>query len=202
MTITYVYGRNLYVNTTNRCDMNCTFCLRHTGDGVGTGSDLWLDREPTREEILADIRKRNPAEFDQLVFCGYGEPSYRLDDILWVCEQLKGEGFPLPIRMDTNGHADLINGKETVPLMAGKLDILSISLNDATPERYVERCRPAFGAESFQAMLDFARAAVKVIPTVIMTVVDNMPQEEIEACRVLCEELGATFRVRVYSTDW
>lgn len=202
MTITYVYGRNLYVNTTNRCDMNCTFCLRHTGDGVGTGSDLWLDREPTREEILADIRKRNPAEFDQLVFCGYGEPSYRLDDILWVCEQLKGEGFPLPIRMDTNGHADLINGKETVPLMAGKLDILSISLNDATPERYVERCRPAFGAESFQAMLDFARAAVKVIPTVIMTVVDNIPQEEIEACRVLCEELGATFRVRAYSTDW
>ena len=202
MTITYVYGRNLYVNTTNKCDMNCTFCLRHTGDGVGTGSDLWLEREPTREEILADIRTRNPADYDQLVFCGYGEPSYRLDDILWVCAQLKDSGFPLPIRMDTNGHAALINGKETVPLMAGKLDILSISLNNASAEAYVERCRPAFGPESYQAMLDFTRAAVRVIPTVLMTVVDNMPAEEIEACRAICEGLGATFRVRAYSTDW
>lgn len=202
MTITYVYGRNLYVNTTNKCDMNCTFCLRHTGKGVGTGSDLWLEREPTREEILADIQARNPADYDQLVFCGYGEPSYRLDDILWVCGQLKGSGFPLPIRMDTNGHADLINGRETVPLMAGKLDILSISLNNASADTYVERCRPAFGPESYQAMLDFTRAAVRVIPTVLMTVVDNMPAEEIAACRRICEDLGAVFRVRAYSTDW
>lgn len=202
MTITYVYGRNLYVNTTNRCDMNCTFCLRHTGDGVGTGSDLWLEREPDREEILADIQARRAEDYDQLVFCGYGEPSYRLDDILWVCRRLRDSGFPLPIRMDTNGHADLINGKKTVPLMAGLLDILSVSLNNADPERYAERCRPAFGPESYQAMLDFTREAVKVIPSVCMTVVDNMPEEEIEACRRICAGLGAEFRVRAYTTDW
>ena len=202
MTITYVYGRNLYVNTTNRCDMNCTFCLRRTGDGVGTGSDLWLEREPTREEILADIRGRNAADYDQLVFCGYGEPSYRLDDILWVCRRLKDGGFPLPIRMDTNGHADLINGRETVPEMAGLIDSLSISLNSASAETYLERCRPAFGPESYQSMLDFTRAAVAAIPAVRMTVVDNMPAEEIAECRRICEGLGAAFYAREYSTDW
>lgn len=202
MIITYSYGSNLYVNTTNRCDMNCVFCLRNSGDGVGTGDSLWLEREPTREEILTDIQSRALDGFQQLVFCGYGEPTYRLDDILWVCARLKEAGFPLPIRMDTNGHGDLINGKQTAPLMKGLIDILSISLNNATAPAYVERCRPAFGEKAFQAMLDFTRDAVALIPTVIMTVVDNMPAAEIEDCRRICEELGATFRVRHYSTEW
>lgn len=202
MTITYTYGANLYVNTTNRCDMNCTFCLRHTGDGVGTGSDLWLEREPTREEILSDIRGRSLDGLEQLVFCGYGEPSYRWDDILWVCDRLKESGFPLPIRMDTNGHGDLICGRPTAAEAGGRLDILSISLNDATPEAYVARCRPRDGARAYEAMLEFTRQAVKAVPLVMMTVVDNMPREEIEACRVICEGLGAQFRVRQYSTQW
>ena len=202
MTITYTYGTNLYVNTTNRCDMNCEFCLRSSGDGVGSADSLWLEREPTREEILADIRSRDPGQFKQLVFCGYGEPTYRLNDILWVCRQLKDGGWPIPIRMDTNGHGDLINGRATVPLMAGLIDILSISLNDADAATYARRCRPLFGEASYQAMLDFTREAAKVIPTVIMTVVDNMPAEEIQRCRDICEGLGATFRVRHYSTNW
>lgn len=202
MTITYSYGKNLYVNTTNRCDMNCEFCLRASGDGVGSADSLWLEREPTREEILADILAQDASAYDQLVFCGYGEPTYRLDDILWVCRELKQRKYPLPIRMDTNGHSDLINGKPTVPLMAGLIDILSISLNNGTAQAYVDRCHPAFGAQSYQAMLDFTRQAAKVIPTVMMTVVDNMPAEEIEQCRKICEGLGATFRVRHYSTNW
>lgn len=202
MTITYTYGKNLYVNTTNRCDMNCTFCLRHTGDGVGTGSDLWLEREPGREEILADIQGRSLDGLEQLVFCGYGEPAYRWDDILWVCDRLKEAGFPLPIRMDTNGHGDLICGRPTAAEARGRLDILSISLNDATPEAYVARCRPRDGARAYEAMLEFTRQAVRAVPLVMMTVVDNMPREEIEACRAICEGLGARFRVRRYSTEW
>ena len=201
MTITYSYGTNLYVNTTNRCDMHCDFCLRQSGDGVGEADSLWLEREPTREEILADIQKRDLSQYKELVFCGYGEPSYRLHDILWVCDRVK-EVSAIPIRMDTNGHGDLINGRATVPLMAGLIDILSISLNDADAATYARRCRPLFGEESYQAMLDFTRQAVRVIPTVIMTVVDNMPAGEIERCRAICEGLGATFRVRHYSTNW
>ena len=202
MTITYVYGDNLYVNTTNRCDCSCTFCLRSSGNGVGSADSLWLEREPSRQEILDDILARDPAAFKQLVFCGYGEPTYRLDDILWVCRTLKQSGFPLPIRMDTNGHGDLICGRPIAREMAGLVDVLSVSLNNATAQTYVARCRPAQGEAAYQAMLDFTRSAVQYVPTVMMTVVDNMPAEEIEACRAICQDLGATFRVRAYSTKW
>ena len=201
MTITYVYGKNLYVNTTNRCDCSCAFCLRTTGDRVGDSGPLWLEREPTREEILADIQKRDLSQYQELVFCGYGEPTYRLEDILWVAEQVKGYSS-IPIRMDTNGHSDLIHGKPTAHFFAGKFDILSISLNRATAEDYQATCRSKYGIESYQAMLDFTREAVKYVPKVIMTVVDTMPQEEIEACGRICRSLGATYRVRTYSTEW
>lgn len=201
MTITYVYGKNLYVNTTNRCDCSCTFCLRTTGDRVGDSGPLWLEREPTREEILADIQKRDLTQYQELVFCGYGEPTYRLEDILWVAEQVKGYSS-IPIRMDTNGHSDLIHGRPTAHLFAGKIDILSISLNRATAEDYQATCRSKYGIESYQAMLDFTREAVKYVPKVIMTVVDTMPQEEIEACGRICRALGAVYRVRTYSTEW
>ena len=201
MTITYVYGKNLYVNTTNRCDCSCTFCLRTTGDRVGDSGPLWLEREPTREEILADIQKRDLSQYQELVFCGYGEPTYRLEDILWVAEQVKGYSS-IPIRMDTNGHSDLIHGRPTAHLFAGKFDILSISLNRAAAEDYQATCRSKYGIESYQAMLDFTREAVKYVPKVIMTVVDTMPQEEIEACGRICRSLGATYRVRTYSTEW
>lgn len=201
MTITYVYGNNLYVNTTNRCDCSCTFCLRTTGDRVGDSGPLWLEREPTREEILSDIQKRDLTQYRELVFCGYGEPTYRLEDILWVAEQVKGFS-DIPIRMDTNGHSDLIHGRPTAPLFAGRFDILSISLNRATAEAYQATCRSKYGPESFQAMLDFTRQAVKYVPKVIMTVVDTMSPQEIEACGRLCRSLGATYRVRTYSTEW
>ena len=201
MTITYVYGKNLYVNTTNRCDCSCTFCLRTTGDRVGDSGPLWLEREPTREEILADIQKRDLSQYQELVFCGYGEPTYRLEDILWVAEQVKGYSS-IPIRMDTNGHSDLIHGRPTAHLFAGKFDILSISLNRATAEDYQATCRSKYGIESYQAMLVFTREAVKYVPKVIMTVVDTMPQEEIEACGRICRSLGVTYWVRTYSTEW
>lgn len=201
MTITYVYGKNLYVNTTNRCDCSCTFCLRTTGDRVGDSGPLWLEREPTREEILVDIRRRDLTQYQELVFCGYGEPTYRLEDILWVAEQVKGYS-KIPIRMDTNGHSDLIHGCPTAQRFAGKFDILSISLNRATAEDYQDTCRSKYGVESYQAMLDFTREAVKYVPKVIMTVVDTMPPEEIQACGEICRSLGAVYRVRTYSTEW
>jgi TatD family-associated radical SAM protein len=201
VTITYVYGKNLYVNPTNRCDCNCVFCLRHTGDGVGTGSNLWLEDEPTREEMLESILSHDLSQFEQLVFVGYGEPTYRLEEILWVAEQVK-KACAIPIRMDTNGHSDLIWGKPTAHLFEGKFDIVSVSLNNATAETYQATVRSRYGIESYQAMLDFTRDIVKYVPKVVMTVVDTLPEEEIEACRKICEGLGAVYRIRKYSTEW
>ena len=102
MTITYVYHQNLYVNVTNRCPNACEFCLRVSGDRVGDSGSLWLDREPTREEILQDIQARDLSAYGQLVFCGFGEPTCRLEDILWVCDRVKAAS-PIPIRINTNG---------------------------------------------------------------------------------------------------
>ncbi len=201
MIITYVYGRNLYVNTTNRCTCACEFCLRTTGDGVGTGTNLWLEREPTRGEILADILARDLSAYDELVFCGYGEPTFRWDDIAWVIDELRKTHPAVRIRMDTNGHGSHINGRDIAPELPGRIDTVSISLNRPAAADYDAVVHPDF-PDAFGAMCAFTRGCVQAGVDVVMTVVDNMPQHEIEASRAVCEGLGARFRVRHYETDW
>lgn len=202
-TITYEYGENLYVNVTNRCNFNCTFCLRHnnhTGGSIYT-HNLWLTREPTREEILTSIEGWDLSRYQQLVFCGFGEPSYRMEDICWVIDRMKEHGTKLFTRMDTNGTGSLIHGRDIAPEFAGRFDMVSISLNTDTAEKYEALCRPA-QAGAYEAMLDFAREVRRYVPRVMMTVVDTIPEEEIARCREICEQdVGAEFRVREYIED-
>ena len=199
MTITYEYGNNLYVNTTNRCDFSCEFCLRHNGSGGSIYTDnLWLEREPTREEILASIESRDLSKYGQLVFCGFGEPSYRIDDICWVIDRMRERGEKMYTRMDTNGTGSLIHGRDIAPDFAGRFDMVSISLNTDTAEKYDALCHPEVPG-AYQAMKDFAKELRQYVPKVMMTVVDTIPKEEIEACRRICEdEVGAVYRVREY----
>lgn len=198
-TICYEYGGNLYVNLTNRCDCACTFCLRNNGArGSIYADDLWLEREPTRQEILDALKQREPEGYPELVFCGFGEPTYRIDDIFWVIDQLKPK-LP-PVRINTNGHANLIHGRDVTPELAGRVDTLSISLNASTCQEYLALTRPQAGEAAWEAMLDFTRRAAAYVPKVVMTVVDKGDKSpaEIEACRALCARLGATLRVRSY----
>lgn len=203
-TISYEYGDSLYVNLTNRCDCACVFCLRHNGHkGSIYADDLWLDHEPTRQEALDDLLKRDLASYPEIVFCGFGEPTCRIDDILWLVDQMKQAVPNLPpIRINTNGHANLIHGRDVTPELAGRIDVLSISLNGSTCEEYVKVTRPRDGDKAWEAMLDFTRKAAQYVPRVVMTIVnkDKSP-EEIEACRAMCESLGATLRVREYIPD-
>ncbi len=203
-TISYAYGPALYVNLTNRCDCACVFCLRHNGHkGSIYADDLWLDHEPTRQEALEDLLARDLPKYSELVFCGFGEPAYRMDDILWLVDRLKeaAPGLP-PVRINTNGHADLILGRDVAPELKGRIDALSISLNGSTCEEYVAVTRPRDGDRAWEAMLDFTRRAVRYVPTVMMTVVDkDKSPQELEACRALCESLGARLRVRAYIPD-
>ena len=201
-TITYEYRENLYVNVTNRCNFNCEFCLRHNGHGGSIYThNLWLEREPTREEILADIEKWDLSKYKQLVFCGFGEPVYRLEDICWVIDQLKAKGKKPFVRMDTNGTGNLIHGRNVCPDFGGRFDMVSISLNTDTAEKYNALCHPVQEG-AYEAMKSFAKELRQYVPTVMMTVVDTIPKEEIENCRKICEEeIGAVYRVREYIED-
>ena len=197
MTITYEYGKNLYVNLTNRCPNRCEFCLRTHSAGSIYAENLWLEREPSKEEILEDIKKRDLNQYQQLVFCGYGEPTCRLQDLLWLCDQVK-KFSSIDIRINTNGLSDLINGKHSAAQLDDRVDIVSISLNAPNAEKYEDVCHSEFGLEAFPAILKFAAEAGLYVPKVYMTVVDTMPQADIDECRRICEELGAIFRVRKY----
>ena len=203
MTITYEYEGALYVNLTNRCNCACVFCLRHNGHkGSIYADDLWLEHEPTREEILADFAQRDLSKYRELVFCGFGEPMFRWEDIAWTVDRLKGQGIKLPIRINTNGHGNHINGRDITPEMAGRIDVVSVSLNGATAQESVEVTRPGHGEQAWEDMLDFTRRAVKYVPDVVMTIVnkDKTPAD-IENCRAMAESLGARLRVREYIPD-
>ena len=201
MTISYEYEGALYVNLTNRCDCACVFCLRHNGHkGSIYADDLWLEHEPTREEALDDLRKRDLPSYRELVFCGFGEPMFRTDDILWLVDRLKEEvsGLP-PVRINTNGHANLIQGRDVTADLAGRIDTVSISLNGSTAEEYCAVTQPKDGVRGWEAMLDFTRRATAYVPHVVMTIVDkDKTPEEIQRCRTLAESLGARLRVRAY----
>ena len=196
MTITYEVGDGLYVNVTNRCTNACEFCVRQTADG--TYGELWLEREPTKEEILSDILSRDLQKYSEIVFCGYGEPTIRLDDILYVCGELK-KTHSTPIRINTNGHACLIYGRDVTPSLEGLVDRVSVSLNTANAEDYVSVCHPDFGEEAYQALLDFAAKAQKYVPSVALSVVrGSIPDEDIEKCKAIASKAGVPLKVREF----
>ena len=196
MTILYPLYGNLYVNMTNRCPCACTFCLRNNGDELNGSGNLWLDREPSVEEVKAEFDKFSPDGYQDIVFCGYGEPTERLEDVLEVAAYVKSK-FGKKTRINTNGIANLIYNKDVTPMFEGKMDAVSISLNTPDPQKYLELTRNKFGLESFDAMLAFARDVKKYVPSVTMTTVEStISQQEEEKCRKICEELGVTYRIR------
>jgi len=198
MTITYPVKNGIYVNMPNRCPCACTFCLRQNGDSVYGSEPLWLDREPTVEEVCKSIDGWNLSEYSEVVFCGYGEPTERLDDLLKVAAHIRSKS-DIKIRINTNGLADLIWGESTAPKLKGLIDAVSVSLNATNKEDYFKIVRPKFGMESYDAMLKFTKDCVQYVPNVMMTVVDVVTtQEEQELSRKICESLGATLRIRPY----
>ena len=198
MTITYPVNKGLYINMTNRCPCNCTFCLRHNAEGVYGSDSLWLDREPTVQEVCDSVDTWDLNQFDEVVFCGYGEPTERLEDLLLVAKYIKAKG-DIKIRINTNGLADLIWQKQTAPQLKDLIDTVSISLNTPNQEDYLKVVRPKFGVESYDAMLRYAKDCTAYVPNVVMTVVDVVTtKEEQEQCRKICENIGARLRVRPF----
>ena len=198
MTITYAGRNGIYVNLTNRCPCACTFCLRQNRDKVFNSDSLWLEREPTVKEICDSIDTWDLAKYEEIVFCGYGEPTERLEDLLKVAEYIKSKSS-IPIRINTNGLAALIAGEKVAHKLEGLIDTVSVSLNATNKEDYFKLVRPKFGIDSYDAMLSFTKECTKYVPNVIMTVVDEVTsKEEQEKCREICESIGAKLRVRPY----
>ena len=198
MTITYPVKNGIYVNMTNRCPCACTFCLRHNGEGVYGSDSLWLEREPTVQEICDSIDAWDLTKYSEVVFCGYGEPTERLDDLLQVAAHIRSKS-DIKIRINTNGLADRIWNERTAPKLKGLIDTVSISLNATNKEDYFQTVRPKFGIDSYDAMLAFAKDCTEFVPHVVMTVVDVVTtKDEQKLCRKICESVGATLRIRPY----
>ncbi|WP_101876331.1 TIGR04100 family radical SAM protein [Lachnoclostridium edouardi] len=196
MTILYRVHHNLYVNMTNKCPCACTFCLRQTRDEMEGSGSLWLKREPSVEEIKKEFEKFDLSQFEEVVFCGFGEPTERFDDLIQVAAFVK-QTYGKPIRINTNGLGNLINNRNIAPDMKNIIDTISISLNTPNAEKYLELTRSKFGQISFQAMLNFAGEAKKYVPNVVLsTVATTLTKEEEAQCSSICRNLGVTYRIR------
>jgi radical SAM enzyme (TIGR04100 family) len=197
MTITYELENSLYLNITNRCSSHCSFCVRNNIDGMIDGMNLWLEKEPTIDDVIADIQTYDVSKYKEIVFCGYGEPMMRAYDIIEICKRLKTE-YRLPIRINTNGQANLICGCDITPQLYGLVDAVSISLNAKNKQLYQELCLSDYGEKSFDGLLDFAIKCKKYIPNVALSVVDIMCESDIRACRAIAQGIGVDFRVRKF----
>ncbi|MEM3011191.1 MAG: TatD family nuclease-associated radical SAM protein [Candidatus Bathyarchaeia archaeon] len=194
--IVYWLGENLYLNITNKCSNNCYFCLRNFREGVG-GFNLKLEKEPSIEEVINELRKVvNLKNWNEIVFCGFGEPLERLDCVLEVSKWIKQHyGKAVRIRIDTNGHGYLLNPKQEVikELKEAGVDKISVSLNAQDKETYEQICKPTF-ENAFQNVLDFIMKAKEFLDVEITAV--TVPEADISKIRELAEKMGVKFRVR------
>lgn len=192
-TYVYKYGSSIYINLTNRCTNACTFCIRVGHPGVG-GHNLWIKKEPEAGDIIAELEKES--DLEKAVFCGFGEPTMRIDVLTEVAKYLKDRGSS--IRLDTNGQGSAYNGRDITPELRGLIDTVSISLNAPDAKGYQELCHSAFGEEAYRHILEFAKGCLKQGIETVFTVVDVIGLERIEESRKVAESVGAKFRVREY----
>jgi radical SAM enzyme (TIGR04100 family) len=196
MTITYKVKNGIYVNMTNRCPCACTFCLRQNGPGVYGSDSLWLEHEPTVEEVIASIDTWDLSLYDEVVFCGYGEPTERLPELLAVAEYIRSKS-DIKIRINTNGLADLIWGRPTAPDLKGVVDAVSVSMNEADAQKYYDLCHPKFGLKSYDAVIKYIEDVRDYVPYVATSVVTSaISSESINICRAKAAELGVVFKLR------
>lgn len=196
-TFVYPVQDNLYINLTNRCPCRCTFCIRQNGDGAYGSDSLWLEREPECSEVLAEFDKYDMSKVNEIVFCGYGEPMERAEDVSYIGKELKKRYPDKKIRLNTNGLSDKIHGRPTAQLLEGAVDIVSVSLNQCDKEKYNAVTRPKW-EDSFESMLKFASDCKKYVPSVMLTIVDVIPKEDMESCKRLADSLGIYLRIRKY----
>jgi len=193
--IVYKIRRSLYINLTNECTLSCTFCGKRRSYFV-KGHYLKLEREPSVEEVLSEINSCKRDTFDEVVFCGYGEPLLRLEKVKEIARALKSTG--IRTRVDTDGLANLIYKRNIVPELAGLIDSISISVNAPDEETYAKICPSPYGKEAWRHVCDFVRECRKYIKDVVITAV-SLPFISYEEMDKLAKTLGVRFRMREFN---
>ena len=189
--IAYKIRNSLYLNITDRCTLVCQFCPKTQGVQKVHEYDLTLAQRPEVDEIIRSIG--DPCAYDEIVFCGYGEPTLRLKVLKQVASWIKEHGGK--VRINTDGLANLVNKRNVLPELKGLVDAVSVSLNAQEESVYNRHCQPALPG-SYQAMLDFLEQAPAWIPNVTATAIDGLDDVDIDACEKLADERGVEFRRR------
>ncbi|MBR2903151.1 MAG: TatD family nuclease-associated radical SAM protein [Clostridia bacterium] len=199
-TYVYVVDGNLYINLTNKCCNGCDFCVRNERTSY-YGNYLWLRHgEPTAQQVIAALNGMGDLKrFKEGVFCGFGEPTYRMAEMLAVCDYLHEKG--LQTRLNTNGQGNLINKRDIVPEMKGKIDFVNVSLNASCAEKYQPMCRSQFGTAGFDGMIEFAKLCKKNSIPCRFSIVDCIGEEEVAACQCLADSVSIPLYVRKYIQD-
>ena len=191
--VAYPIRDSLYLNITNQCSNACVFCVRNYTDFV-KGHNLRLNQEPTLNEVINALQQLE--KYREVVFCGYGEPTIRLDLLKDVARYLKSK--KMQVRLNTNGQGNLIHGRNIVPELVGLIDVVSVSLNVDESIKYDRLCKSNFGENIFDKVIAFIRECKKFLPKTVITVLD-MPEVDLEKCERIAEELGVEFRIRHYN---
>jgi len=191
-TLAYEIRDNLYLNISDRCTLDCQFCPKTSGDHRVHEYDLTLKRLPSADHVIAAIG--DPTFYKEVVFCGYGEPTLRLDVVLEVADYIKAKKGR--VRINTDGLANRVYRQNVLPEMSERIDALSVSMNAQNKTVYNRHCRPAI-ADSFEAMLAFLDEAPRYVPDVTATAIDGLEGVDIKACEKLAKKHGVKFRYRV-----
>ena len=199
-TYLYTLDGNLYVNLTNKCSNGCDFCVRNERSSY-YGNYLWLrNGDPTVEKVIAAANGFGDlSRFKEVVFCGFGEPTYKVAEMVALCDFFHEKG--LKTRLNTNGQGNLINKRDIVPDLKGKVDFVNISLNASCVEKYQPICRSQFGEAGFAGLIDFAKLCRKEGVDCRFSIVDCIGEEEVEACKRLAESVRIPLYVRKYIVD-
>lgn len=201
MTILYKFDGKLYANITNQCPCSCTFCIRKNSDSVGENDSLWLEHEPSFEEIKEAFDSFDKTGIGEFVFCGYGEPMMRSDILLKTAEYVRAT-VGMKIRINTNGLVSLMDPDFDISRLKYKIDSVSISLNASDPDKYLLITNSKYGLPSYNSMLNFALRVKEYVPEVVFTIVDcGLSEDEIEKCRERATDCGVPLRIRHYVTD-
>lgn len=190
----YTIGKKIYVNLTNRCSNRCDFCIRQGRQGMAD-TDLWIDEEPAAEDVVLQLPQDLEAYDSEIVFCGFGEPTYNLD----VLEEVAGYLHCLgkTTRVNTNGQANLIHKRDVSDVIVAACDVINVSLNECTAEKYQQHCKSVFGDSAFGEILNFAKLCKQRGGNIVFSVVDSIGEQDVAECRKLADQMGIPLRVRV-----